>query len=900
MFDGIRRRLRAIFRKDQIEAELDEELQFHLARVVERNVQAGMTRREARLAALKEFDGMAQSKEECRDARGVRWIEEAGQDFRYGLRMLRNSPVFCLTSILTLAIGIGANTAIFTLVHGLFLKALPVAEPGRLARISLSARVPGREDVDAGIPWPMYQELRRTQRSFTDLAAFIFGDVSMADREGVNRPQSALLMTGNAFEVLGLKTHLGRGLTPQDDVPGGSREGWPIVLSYAFWNSHFGGDPAVIGKRIEVSKALAIVIGVTSPGFEGVTPGRPARVFAPMQFFTILTDNQELNSPTSGVFCRPIGRLKPGLGLARANADIAARQRDLIDRFIPAQSVPSALFEKLSLLVSSARSGVFSISNNWYARPLLLIQGLVTIVLLLCCVNVGGLLLSKASAREHEFAVRASLGAGRSRLVRQYLTESFTLAAAGALLGGAAAWYGNQFLLKFFIHTNSQEGLQVTPDMTVFLTAAVCAVITTLLFGAIPAWRAGRSDPGGLLKSRTPTRLRRRIGGRALVPVQVAASIVLVASAGLLSRSLLRMHSEDVGYDIKHITITCAQFQHLPEKDDALLDLYQRMVDRLNRSPGVESAAVTWFTPMTNDMAIARFQAVSGGSASIEDSRMAWNVVGPGYFKTMQTQILRGREFNPNERRSDVCVLNQSAAQYLFPGADPIGQYVQTSDVRRFPKPVACRVIGVAEDAKYASPREQPPRTLYFALHKENLYGNLVFLMRSAKERTAAAAYQKALSEIAPNTPLLRFVTLEKQMDDSMGSQRLITLLVNLFGGLAIFLSAIGVYGLLTSSVAERTYEIGLRIALGAQRSSVLWMILNESLGLLAIGILLGTPAFLVSVRLIQEMLYGVSRFDPLNLIGAGAVIAVVILLAALAPAIRAASIDPMKALRAE
>jgi predicted permease len=900
MFDGVWRRLRAIFWKDEFEAELEEELRFHLEQEVERNLRAGMELREARLAALKEFDGMAQSKEECRDARGVRWVEEASQDFRYGLRLLRKSPLFCLTSILTLAIGIGSNTAIFTLVYGLFLKALPVSEPGRLARVSLSIPIPGREVADAGIPWRMYHELRRTQRSFTDLAAFIFGDVTLQDRDGITRAQSALLMTGNAFEILGIKPHLGRGFTSQDDIPGGPREGWPIVLSYSFWKDRFGGDPAVIGKKIEVSKSFATVIGVAPPGFEGVTPGRPARVFAPIQFFTVLTEDNELNSPTSRLFCRPIGRLKPEMDLARANAELSSRQKELIAQYLPPQSIPSAWLENTSLLVSTARNGAFSFFNNDYARPLLLIQGLVAIVLLLCCINVGGLLLSKAATRRHEFSVRASLGAGRSRLVRQYLTESFTLAAAGAVLGALAAWFGNQFLLKFFIHTNAQEGLQVTPDVTVFLCAAACAVITTLLFGSIPAWGAARSDLGGLLRSKTPSRLRRSIGGRAFVPVQVAMSIVLLASAGLLSRSLLRMHGEQVGYDIEHITITCAQFQKLPQKDDALLDVYQQMVDRLNQSPGVESAAVTWFTPMTNDMAVSSFQAVSERGAAIEDKQMAWNVVGPGYFRTMQTRILRGREFTPDERRSDICVLNQSAANYLFPGADPIGHYVRTTDARRFPQPVACRVIGIAEDAKYSSPREQPPRTLYFAIHKDNLYGNLVFLMRSAKEQTAAAAYQKALAEIAPTSPLLRFVTLEKQMDDSMGSQRLITLLVNLFSGLAVFLSAIGLYSLLSSSVVERTYEIGLRIALGAQRSRVLWMILQESMFLLSIGLSFGGLAFLFSVRFIQEMLYGVTRFDPINMIGAGSLIAVAILLAALAPAIRAASIDPIKALRAE
>jgi predicted permease len=514
-------------------------------------------------------------------------------------------------------------------------------------------------------------------------------------------------------------------------------------------------------------------------------------------------------------------------------------------------------------------------------------------------VNVSGLMTSSIYARQHEFAVRMAMGAGRWRLVRQYLTESFVIATAGAALGAVAAWYGNRLLLTFFIDPNYQEGLQITPDRTVFWITSLFAVLATLLFGAAPAWRAGRSDPGALLKSRTALGGRKRIAGRAFVPIQVALSVTLVASAGLLSRSLIRIRSEQVGFDISHITITCSQFYNLPQKGDALLDLYQRMVDRLEQLPGIQSVAATWYTPMTNSMATATFQITTGGEGPSEDSRLAWNDVGPGYFRTMQIGILAGREFERNERDRNVCILNKSAASHLFPQQEAIGQYVRSNDLQRFPKGAACRVIGVAQDAKYASAREQAPRTIYFPLNRES-GGALVFLMRSDSEAAVIAAYRKALAEIAPTTPLLRFATLQQQMDDSLGAQRLITLMSQLFGGLALFLSALGLYGLLSSSVAQRTGEIGVRIALGAQRGAILRMIAYEALRYLAAGILLGGLALLFTVRLIQGLLYGVSPFDPTILFATVGLLGGVILVAAFIPALRAATVDPMRALRME
>jgi predicted permease len=588
--------------------------------------------------------------------------------------------------------------------------------------------------------------------------------------------------------------------------------------------------------------------------------------------------------------------------MGEAANEAAFRQKELFHQFIPVKYQHIPFWEKASLNVESARNGLPTYFGHVYSQPLFLLQGLVAVVLLLCCVNVGGLMLSKVYARQREFAVRTAIGAARWRLIRQYLTESFVIALAGAALGALVAWYGSPLLLGFFRDPMMGQPISVRPDYMVFWVTGACAVAATLLFGALPAWRAGSSDPGVLLTTRTAGSGRRQIAGRAFVPIQVALSLILVALATLLSQSLSRLHNDRTGFDVDHVTIQTARFNLLPQKGDAKLDLYQRMVDRLEQMPGMRAAAVTWQTPMTGVEITSRFQAVTENPDSPEDSHMAYNAVGPGYFRTMNTHILEGREFQKNERSLNVCILNRAAANFLFPHEQAINRYVRSMDSKDFPEPVTCRVIGLAEDAKFSNVREGPPRTIYFPITPKivNDAGNLVFLMNSATRAQTIASYRQALSEIAPSVPLVIFATLRDQMDAALGSQRLITASSNLFAGLALFLSAIGLYGLLASSVTQRTGEIGVRMALGARRGMVLRMILREALGLVIAGVLLGGVALCFVVRFIQNMLFGVSAFDPASLTLTMLLLALVALGAALPPALRAASVDPMVALRAE
>jgi predicted permease len=490
------------------------------------------------------------------------------------------------------------------------------------------------------------------------------------------------------------------------------------------------------------------------------------------------------------------------------------------------------------------------------------------------------------------------------------------LALAGAALGAAIGWYGTGYLLPFFRHPMEGVGLSIRPDAAVFAVSAIAAVLTTLLFGTLPAWRAGSAPPGNFLKSRTAAAGRRRVLGRAFIPLEVALSFALVSIATLLSQSLIRLETEKTGFDLDHVTIQTAPLHLLHLTAEARMELYQRMRNRLDQLPGINSSSFTLFTPMTSFQATAGFQAAGNGANPRQDSRMAYNEVGPGYFRTMRTTILAGREFQESDRDRGVCILNQSAAAYLFPRRQAIGQYVRhTPDKTDNPagrgtlssaRAVVCRVIGLAEDAKFANLQEPPPPTIYFPVTIETLIGtvkeagNLVFLLNAPGKAQAIAAYRKAREELSPTTPFVLFVTLREQMEAALGSQRALSLMSNFFAGLALLLSGLGLYGMLSSSVAQRTGEIGVRMALGAQRGRVLAMILAEALGLLTAGLALGAIALMIATGFVQGMLYGVSTFDPIRLAATTAVLAFVAIVAGLLPAFRAASIDPIQALRIE
>jgi predicted permease len=831
------------------------------------------------------------------------------RDVLLGLRSLRKNPILSLTAILTLALGIGANTAIFTLLYGLVLRSLPTPQAWQLVKIAVaSAAEPDSEQNSSFIPYRMLQGYQAEQTSFRDLSAWSGEDVLMKDDNGTIRDYFAVLVSGNAFDLMRIRPYRGRLIAQYDDVHGGPRTGWPVVLNYGFWSERFGRSRDAIGSQVKIldrtsrKEISATIVGVTPPDFHGMWPGDEPKMYLPLQMENTLAGKPTLDDPEGVWGGSAIGILKPGVSIQQANAEAAALQKDLFARYIPPKFQHNPYVEKAYLFLSSARSGLPTYVSRMYRKPLYLMQGLVGVVLLLCCVNIGGLMMARIAARQREFAVRSAVGASAYRLVRQYLTESFVIAIAGSALGAVAAWYGSDLLLRFFRNPMMSQSIDVHPDKAMFWMSMSFAVLTTLLFGTLPAWRAARTDPGLLLKSRTGMGGRRQIAGRMFVPVQVGLSLVLVAMATLLSQSVVKLRSENTGFDLDHVTIQTSPMHTLGLKGETQLNLYQRMVNRLLEMPAMNSVTAVSQTPMTGEKFTGDFLAVSSGPNPPEDTQMPYNDVGAGYFRTIQTRILAGREFENSDRQLDVCILNQSAANFFFPRQSPIGQYVRSRKTADFEDEFSCRVIGLAEDAKFFDLRQAPPRTIYLPLSLQRIdrLGNLVFLMNTPKKSQAIDAFRTTIQEIAPTIPLVLFVTLREQMDAALGSQELITLLANFFGLLALLLSALGLYGLLSAGLAQRTSEIGVRVALGASRGSVLRMILGEALGLLAWGLALGALALFFTVRFVVTMLYGVSAHDPLTLTAVVATLTAVTIAAAAIPAFRAASINPIDALRSE
>jgi predicted permease len=900
--------LKRFFIREKLYAEMDDEIAAHLEARTEELVSEGMSKEQALATARKEFGNVTALKEAAREAWGWKWMEDFFADLRFGLRMSKKNPVLTLAAVLTLALGIGANTAIFTLLYGLVLRSLPAAvDAGQLARVGVAstAQPDSAEQDGSAMTYHMFQAYREKQTAFQDLSAWDEPDVQVPDQQGLIRSYNAAMVSGNAFELLGLQPYRGRLIADYDDVKGGPAGGWPVVVSYGFWKEYYGGAEDVIGKKMTVSEVPVTVVGVMPPEFQGMWSGTQVKLYFPMQFAPVAAKKPDwLDEKGEDLFVvHVIGRLKPGVSLVQANAEVKQMQGWLLERFIPERLKHDPYLAKAYLMVGSARTGLPSDLTHIYKKPLYLMQGLVGIVLVLCCVNIGGLMVSRVVSRQREFAVRTAVGASAKRLVVQYLTESFAIAVLGSALGAAAAWYGTDLLLLFFRNPMMNEPLSIHPDKAVFWVTLGFAVVTTLLFGTVPAWKASRSDPGTLLKSRTTMGGRRQVAGRMFVPVQVGLSLVLVVMASLLSYSLVKLRGERAGFDLDHVTIQTSRIDVLKLKGDAWLDLYQRMVNRLMQMPGVDSAAVTSQTPMTGVKITADFQALGEGANPPEDTQMAYNEVGPGYFHTMKTRILAGREFAPQERQLNVCILNQAAAEFFFPHEQAVGRYIRNKVNDDFQQQVECQVIGLAEDAKFYDVRMGPPRTIYLPLSPERMgkqLGNLVFLIHSPTKAQAVSGFRQALSEIAPAIPLVIFVTMREQMDAALGSQELITLLANFFAVVALLLSAMGLYGLLSASVTQRKGEIGVRVALGATQGSVLRMILGEALGLLGLGMALGTIGLLLSTRFVKEMLYNVSAFDPATLTLVAGTLLVVTLLAAIVPALRAAMLDPVETLRAE
>jgi putative ABC transport system permease protein len=893
--------LARLFQKKKLEAELDLELRDHVERQTADYVREGMSESEARRRALIEIGGVEQVKEECRDARGTRLWDDLGQDLRYGLRVLRKAPGFTLVAVLSLALGIGANTAIFTLVDSLILRALPVRDPAALVRLDNGA-------------WtnPIWEQVRdRQQDVFQSAGAFSLTRFDLA-QGGEADLAEGLWVSGGFFDVLGVPAMLGRTLTTDDDRRDGGPDGPVAVISYAFWQRRFGGAGDAIGKRLTLNGVPFTVVGVTPPSFSGPNVGRSFDVAAPLGMFDRLQPNgRGWLDNRSAWWIEIVGRLRPGQTPENATRTLRALQPQIREATLPdgwpAEELAKYLREDPLTLVPAATG--FSDARGEYERPLLTVMGVVVLVLLIACANLASLLLARADARRQELAARLALGASRLRLARQLLTESLLLAVPGALLGLAFAQWGTRALVRQVTNQGGPAAgaalfLDLSLHWRVLVFTIVVTLATALLFGIAPALRAGRLSPYDAVKQGLGVAGERpRSLGGPLVVAQVALSLVLVFAAGLFLRTFAGLANRDLGFDREGILLVQMNLQRSTATPSQRLDLFLRAQEAAAAVPGASHVGTSAIGPLSG-MGWNRRFAVQGLTPPPGRESVVWtNAVTPGFFATYGTQVLAGRDFDAHDRAGapPVAIVNEAFARRFLGGASPLGR-VLVRDGGPGPQPPPVAVVGLVENSTYRSPRDAMNPIVYFPVSQladEEMWEFATLAVRSAGGPPAAltSSVATAVGRVDPRLSLT-FRLFSDQVGARLMRERLVAWLSAFFGALALLLAGIGLYGVMSFAVTQRRAEIGVRMALGAAASGVVRLVLGKAFRLVALGLVLGIGASLWAARFVSPLLFGLEPRDVPTLLVAAATLAGICLLAAGLPARRASRIDPAQVLR--
>ena len=889
MLSDLRYRLRALYSRRAVDAEMDDELQFHLERQAEKYLQRGLPPEEAARRARLDLGGRQQVREECREARGLGWLEGLAQDLRYAARTLWQSPVFAAVAVLSLALGIGANTAIFSVLDALLLKPLPVRDPARLIAL-------GQAEGDYNCTYALWEQIRSHQDVFSETFAYSSIEFDLASG-GERQPAHGLYVSGNYFTALGIRARLGRTFIPADDRRGGP----PVaVLSYDFWQSRYGGASNVVGRAIRLDDRPFQIVGVAARGFFGMDVGDRFDVAIPVTAEALLSPDRIWMDEQFNWWLTVVGRLKPEVDFARAAARLNVLAPALYRTAVPDDTHDP---RRPYFVLHPAATGVSELRAR-YRQATLLLMGMAGLVLLIACANLANLLLSRAGARSREVAVRLALGAGRPRLVRQFLTESLLLSLAGAALGAGFAQLASRLLVAWISSSRNARFLDLSPDLRMLAFTGGLAVVTGLLFGLAPALRSTHLAPQAALKegARGLTESRHRLGlGRSLMTVQVALSLILLIGAGVFVRSLQLLLAQDTGFRRDHVLLVAPDLRASGYSRQRQSAAAADLLDRLGLLPGVQAASLSVVTPISGHAWQWHAVADTPGE-SPRDIDSFFNLVSPGFFRTMATPLLAGRDFTSRDTAASppVAIVNEAAAGMLYRGANPLGRLFRHHPF--IPTDIAVQVVGVVKDAKYRLLRDQPPPTIYLPVTQNPtpLPAKAIFELRflgPLADLTARVA--EAVRATDPRIGL-DFQLLSTQIDDSLLQDRLVARLASFFGILALALASIGLYGVVAYAAARRRSEIGIRMALGATRGAVIWLVLRENAGLLAAGIPLGLAATLAAARLVRTMLFGLTPTDPMTI---GAAVGILLAVAALAgylPARRAAGADPLTALREE
>ena len=831
-----------------------------------------------------------------------RWEDAMFQDLRFGVRMLLKNKSFTAVAVLSLALGIGANTAIFQLLDAVRLRTLPVKAPHELAELRMSDMQGARGGFARSSPTvtnPIWEQIRERQEAFSGIFVWGTDSINLAPG-GEVRSARMLYVSGDCFNTLGVQPALGRLFTLTDDQRGCGDPG--LIISHEFWQREYGGDVNVIGRALRVADHTFEIIGVTPANFFGMEVGRSFDLALPLCAVALVRGNNNFLSGTMW-WLTVTGRLKPGWSLEQVTAHAEVISPSIFEAALPPNYPPASVKDYLGsqLVAAPARSGVSELRER-YGQSLWLLLAIAGLVLLIACANLANLLLARAHAREREIAVRQALGASRARLVRQLLVESLLLSAAGAALGAGLAQTLSRFMVAFLDSSSDPVFLNLEPDWRVLGFAAGLAVLTCLLFGLAPAIRATRTEPGVVMKAggRGMTEGRERFSlRRALVVVQVALSLVLVAGALLFSRSLGKLSTVDTGFRQEGVLMAQVIFRrlNLPPGDYAAFK--DELLDGIQAIPGVESAALTNVIPLRD-----------WGGANVwmdgADAQQAKNTslsrVGPDYFKTLQIPLLAGRNFDARDRVGSptVVIVNEAFARKFLNGASPVGHRFWVAATPGDPETVY-EIVGLVGDTKYGDLREEFRSIAYYADAQDSGAGAgaRVLIRSRVPQAEMVASVNRVLNEINPAITV-SFQGFKPMIEATILRERLMATLSGFFGLLAVMLACIGLYGILSYGVASRTNEIGIRMALGAQARNVRWLILREAFLLLVAGVAVGLPMTFAVTRLAKTLLFGLTPTDPVSLVLAALLMFAVAMAAGYLPARRATKVDPMVALRCE
>ncbi|HTS12627.1 MAG TPA: ABC transporter permease [Candidatus Limnocylindrales bacterium] len=901
MLAQLRSLWRSLRHRSQFESDLDAEMQAHIESRAEDLVRSGLPRAESLRRARLEFGCAEAYQDRVRESRRIHWFEEAAQDIRFAVRLLRKTPAITVVALLSLALGIGANTAIFSLIDAIMLRSLPVQNPGQLIQIEIQQ--PGAPRPDDTYTNPIWEQLRDHQNVLAGMLAWSSQDLDLANGAHTEKVRGEYV-SGDYFRTLGVQPAAGRLLTTEDDVRGCSGA---AVISYGFWQSHYAGAESAIGSTLDLSSHDFPIVGVLAPGFSGLEVGAKSDIMLPICTEAIFDGTRSMLDHRSAWWLQVMGRLKPGSSVRQATTGLNVLAPQVFAATLPPHWKPESQRDYLrwTFVATRGATGV-SFLRRTYEKPLEILMFIVGLVLLIACANIASLMTARAASRREEIAIRLSIGASRARLIRQVLTESLVLSAAGALLGIFFAQWGSRLLVRFVSSARNKVFLDLSMDGRVLAFTVAAAVLTGLLFGVLPAVGATRVSLTSAIRGDDfrGGRASRFHSGRWVVALQVALSLILLVGTGLFVRSFWKLTSLDPGFDRGNVLLveTNIRDAHIPP--NSRVPVYTQMLDRLKSLSGVLSASQSFRTPIqgltwNEDLLIEGFKPRKG-----IDESVYFNWITPEYFSVLRTPILRGRNFDARDSGTapHVAIVNETMARHFFPGQDALGRYFRIDEpeddlVSRAP----VQIIGIVKDAKYQSLREKTFASAYVPLAQLSQVTEWSsFELRTTVDPAAASVAARDAIAGVTKAASVEVTTLREQVSQSLAQDRMLATLSAFFGILALVLTSIGLYGVMAYIVTQRTHEIGIRMALGAQPRAVLRLVVSDVTVLLAVGIAAGAFGALWITRLVQQLLYDLKPDDPVAIGFAIIVLVAAGLLAAFIPARRAMRVDPMIALRHE